>query len=114
VAVESFLYGYNEGSIIHSYNVKEGLDRIFYSWMTIDTKQKFLENEKEALDDWRQRIVHSNVKKPVDSVSKQKESEKKEKKKLQNRYIQEYKTAHQKALKSIDFAMQVVLYVTQY
>jgi hypothetical protein len=114
VAVESFLYGYNEGSIIHSYNVKEGLDRIFYSWMTIDTSQKFLENEKEALDDWRQMIAHSNVKKPVDSVSKQKESEKKQKKKLQNRYIQEYKTAHQKALKSIDFAMQAVLYVTQH
>lgn len=114
VAVESFLYGYNEGSVIHSCNVKEGLDRIFYHWMKIDTKQKFLENEKEALDEWRQRIAHSNVKKPVDSVSKQKEKEKKEKKKLESRYIQEFKTAYQKALKSIDFAMQVILYVTNY
>jgi len=112
VAVESFLYGYNEGSIIHSFNVKEGLDRIFYHWMKIDTKQKFLENEKEALDEWRQRIAHSNVKKPVDSASKQKEKEKKERKTLENHYIQEFKTAYQKALKSIDFAMQVILHVT--
>jgi hypothetical protein len=114
VAVESFLYGYNEGSIIHSSNVKEGLDRIFYHWMKIDTKQKFLENEKEALDEWRQKIAHSNVKKPIDSLSKQKEKEKKEKKKLENRYIQEFKTAYHIALESIDFAMQVTLYVTNY
>lgn len=111
-AVNSFLHGHYEGSVIYSYNVKEGLDRIFYHWMKIDSKLTFLEKEKEALDDWRQNIAHSNVSKPLTS-SKRSEKERKRKKKLENRYIKELKTDYEKALNSIDFVMQAIKYVTK-
>ena len=113
-AVNAFLYGYCEGSIIHSYNVKEGLDRIFYDWMKIDRKLTFLMVEKEALDDWRQDIAHSNVSKPLTSASKRRDKKRKREKKLKNRYIRNVKTDYEKALNSIAFVMQEISYIKRF
>ena len=110
-AVNSFLYGYYEGSIIHSYNVKEGLDRIFYDWMKMDRTLTFLEEEKEALEEWRRNIAHSNVRKPLAS-SKRREKKRKRQKKLENRYVRNFNTDYEKALNSIDFVMRATRYIT--
>jgi hypothetical protein len=110
-AVNSFIQGYCEGSIIHSCNIIEGLDRIFYSWMKMDEKHKFLKEEKEALSYWRENIAHSNVRKLL-APPKRRKKEKKKRKKLENRYIKSLRNEHEKALNSIAFVMQAISYMT--
>jgi len=107
-SVDSFLFGYYVGSIVHSCNVKEGLDRIVDYWMDTDKQISHLEKEKEeALEQWRNNITHSNVRIPL-SESKRRKKEKKKKKKSGNKFIKENKTDFKKALASIDFTFNFI------
>lgn len=72
-SVNSFLFGYYDGSIINSCNAKEGLDRIVKDWMKIEKNCSLEKKKEEALEFWRNNITHSNVRKPLsDSERKRK------------------------------------------
>ena len=108
-AVNSFLCEYYEGSIIHSYNVNEGLGRLVKNWLNTEDSQRgqkilqSLDDESKALDDWRQDIAHSNVIRPD-----RKKKVRKEKKKLENPYIGKFKKDYERALMSINFAVKTI------
>jgi len=108
IAVDSFLDGYYEGSIINSYNVNEGLERILHHWMG-KTKPLLPKEEKEALDSWRQDTAHSNVRNPTQPASEEKTRT--NDKKLENHYVRMFQTDYEKALRSVDFAMQALSFV---
>jgi hypothetical protein len=110
-SINSFLYENYEGSIIHSYNVREGLDRVFYDWMKMDRTMIFLSEEKEALSFWRQNVAHSNVSKPYASASRRRDEKRKRVNTLENRYIKKSKTDFGKALSSISFTMEAITYI---
>lgn len=113
-AVDSFVSGYYNGAIIYSYSVREGLNRIFHNWLTVDDKIKFLEFEFEAQREWRQNVAHSNVRNLLVSETKKEERQKKERKKLENCYIAFTKTNYQKAVVSMYFTVQAIDYLCQY
>jgi hypothetical protein len=107
-AIDSFLQGHYEASIIHSYNVREGLDRVVYEWVKTDSKTIFLKAEKDSLDEWRQKIAHSNVRTPSHISKKTRSGQEKD----ENLYFKDVKTDYQKALKSIEFVMKIIRYMT--
>jgi len=113
-SVDSFLLGHYNGAVIQSCNVREGLNRIFHNWLSVDNQIKFLEDEYGAQEDWRQNIAHSNVRHLLVSDAKKREKRKKERKKLENRYISVVMTDYQKALYSIRFGLQAIDYVCQW